>query len=243
MARNAYSTLLTSQNPQCFAMIARLILNICVTSFELAFVAFFGELSRDLKDWFSFERQWGWSTYSQLVGGAFDWRVLISWGHFITQVSVLRYQTCYMCSVSYWCLNYWVICNLPVCNLASRLLESRADPGGVGQRGHGPSLTQKGANVSFGPTFHLCSFSETTHLFTIFSLFSSTPRSNISIFVQIWQWPCWTIFSKFPCWKSNRKTVPWINVWQYFLCWGTHVISILRQWHALLATLFLSHRP
>ena len=95
---------------------------------------------------------------------------------------------------------------------------ARADPRGGGANGAmAPPLTQKGrANVYFGPTFHPCSLSETPHLFMIFSLLS-TPRPDISIFVQIWQWPCWTTL-QIPCWKSNRKTVPWINVWLNISC-------------------------
>ena len=75
-----------------------------------------------------------------------------------------------------------------------------------------------GGNGAMAPPFiRVLSRRRTIYLWFFFHFFSLTPRPDISIFVQIWQWPCWTIL-QIPCWKSNRKTVPWINVWLNISC-------------------------
>ena len=49
-----------------------------------------------------------------------------------------------------------------------------------GYRGDNGAM-QKGGNVSFGPTFHPSSFSEVTHLFTIFTFFIDAKARHIHL--------------------------------------------------------------
>ena len=57
-------------------------------------------------------------------------------------------------------------------------VQGRIQGGGNGAMA--PPLTQKeGANASFGPTCHLCSFSETIHLFMTFSPFFIDAKAHI----------------------------------------------------------------
>ena len=87
------------------------------------------------------------------------------------------------------------------------------------QQGHCPPLTQKGGQRIFWS--HLSSvffLRDDPFIHDLFTFFIDAKDRHIYFCPNMTMAVLHKPSSKFPCWKSNRKTVRWIHVWLTISC-------------------------